>query len=100
MSYEIMNEDEEGDQVATSQGWGEFVDWVDHLDDDDFDELYRLTLEGTSNDLAKLTADIREGLVASPPTEDVRDIADGILGFLASHKGSEMVMITNGVTAG
>lgn len=100
MSQYLTTEDQELTQVASNLGWSDFCDWAKSNDGEEFAELVAFVEDGDAYDLANLANEIRSAMSANPPESSVRDTIKGILSFLAANDGAEMVMVTNGVTAG
>jgi hypothetical protein len=99
MAYEIMTEDQEGEPIGTSQGWPDFCEWVDSLDEDSYPELVAFTEEGDTYVPKELMLEVKRAVQAEDPEPDIKDTARGLFDFLKAHRNAEMVMVVSGVTA-
>jgi hypothetical protein len=99
MSYQIMTEDQEPTQIGTSQGWPDFCEWVDELDEEDYPELVAFCDEGDTYSAADVMVDLRQAVKDNPPDDDVLDTAKGLMRFLKVNRKAEMIMVVSGVTA-
>jgi hypothetical protein len=99
MSQYVLNQDEEGIQVASNLGWSDFCDWARDLPAEDYPSLHHLVEYGYDNDPEDLHDDIEDALENSPPDADVASTAEGLIGFLDSQLDAEIIIISNGMTA-
>src|SRR6185437_2743751 len=88
------------EQVASNLGWSEFSEWVGTLDREEYPTLHHLVAFGFANDAGDLLDEIDEAVEASPPSEDVADIAEELADFLEGKDDAEIVVISNGMTGG
>jgi hypothetical protein len=99
MSQYATNQDSEGIQVASNQGWSDLCDWVRDLPVEDYPALHHLVEHGNDSDPEDLRDDIEDALENSPPDADVASTAEGLIGFLDSQLDAEIIIISNGMTA-
>lgn len=95
MSYDIVNEHGDGDQVATITGWSDFCDWADTLDIDKYPEIKHFCVQGWERDLDELRDQLEEASKVAGVSVDIVSTASGIIDFINNHP-SEIVMIGNG----
>ena len=100
MSQYVLNQDEEGIQVASNQGWSDFCDWARDLGADDYPSLAHLVEYGYDNDPEDLRDDIEDALENHPPDPDVASTAEGLVDFLDTQLEAEIIIISNGMTGG
>jgi hypothetical protein len=99
MSEYVSTTEQEMIQVATTSGWGDFCDWVRETDVDDFPWLHSLVTFGFANDAAMLSDEIEGAIRKGKPSNDVKDVATGLLEFLGDHQDAEIIVISNGMTS-
>ncbi len=99
MSEYVSTTEQEMIQVATTSGWGDFCDWVKETEVDDYPWLHSLVTFGFANDAEMLFDEIETAIRNSKPSDDVKDVAAGLLEFLGEHQDAEIVIIGNGMTS-
>jgi hypothetical protein len=100
MSQYVLNQDQEGVQVASNLGWSDFCDWVKDLDQEDYPSLHHLVEYGYDNDPEDLRDDIEDALEEHAPDPDVASTAEGLVDFLDTQLDAEIIIISNGMTGG
>jgi hypothetical protein len=100
MSQYVLNQDEEGIQIASNSGWSDFCDWARDLPIDDYPSLHHLVEHGFDNDPEDLRDDIEDALQEHAPEPDIVSTAEGLVDFLDGQLEAEIIIISNGMTGG
>lgn len=98
MSQYVSTEAGEMEQVASNLGWSEFCDWVGTLDIDTYPHLHALVTFGFDQDIEALGDELDAAVEASPPSEDVADIAEELADFLEGKGDAGIVVVSSGMT--
>lgn len=94
MSLYATIDDRPAGDVATSSGWSDFLQYVEHLNG--VDELRHLTEYGWADEGEKLVVDISGAIREGSMTVDQRSIADGLFAIAKKMKPREVLTISDG----
>lgn len=98
MIYLTVNGEEQGTQIATTKGWGDFSRWVDGLPEADNQQLLHLITHGWSQKPKEPQEQVQQALNdSSPESADVRTVAEGLVQFLDELDTEDAVAVTNGL---
>jgi hypothetical protein len=87
-------------QVATNQGWDDFVRWTMALEPGIYPEVQHLAVYGWGQDLGALGQELDEALAEEAPDDlTVAGTAQGLLAFILSDTRGKAgaITISNGV---
>lgn len=85
------NDEGTGGDVATLTGWIEFREWVDgHKEKRP--EMLQVAHYGLSERLQDLADEIASAIKSESPSDDVKDIADGLLLMIKKTKDPKAVL--------
>lgn len=82
-------------QVASTSGWGQYIEWVESVspeDDDDF-----LPLHLVEHGYAEPVSELRDSLATLPAPEDanVKDVHLHVIGFVNTLADDEVVLVSD-----
>lgn len=88
-----------GEQVASSKGWGDVIAWSEQLPHEHYSELLHLIHYGWVEDLESLESEIKEASeFYIPEQEDVASTLDGLFNAIKSRPDKAEVMhLSNGM---
>ncbi len=92
--YAQFDEDGNQYQFASNQGWSEFGDWIESLDEDTYPQLHELWDNGTTQAIAETIEQLEHALEENPPSDNVAASADLLLTALHSNTNSNTLLIT------
>ena len=101
MSLYAVVDDEELDQVASLQGWTDFINWVEVLwkqDEKKYEELVHLRNHGFATKLKVLGEQIELAIASSNPDPDVESVALGIQDICLEYPNAEILIVTDGTS--
>jgi hypothetical protein len=94
--YLHIDGDDDGEQVASSQGWGDFRAWVESLDDST--DLKTFIATGFTANVGNILQQIAGGLDQNPPsTFDVSQTANGFIKLLNDAGDVEFIEVSQGL---
>jgi hypothetical protein len=97
MSLYCYVDDHDLGQVATIQGWSDFIEWANQQG---YYEMAHLSQHGYSTNLSMLAAELGQALEESKPKEDVESTARGLEEIANSYPKAEILIISDGDGSG
>jgi hypothetical protein len=94
--YATFDDDLDDDEIASNDGWSQFLDWVDGLDLQTYGEVVHLAEHGWCQDLPTLETQLAQALAQSPPEPETRTVAEGLLALVKARGEKEILLITDG----
>lgn len=101
MSIYLSPDDSAGEQVASNQGWTDFGDWLETIDEEEYPDLIHLWEHGWSEPVLEVVRQLKEAATSmAPDDETVRQTIGMMLGAMASMDNGGPVIATNGLGQG
>ena len=96
MSINLIIDDDEPEQIASTTGWGDVCEWAVGLELGDFRNLVSFVEHGVSESVGKVREELVKALADSPPDEShVRSTLDGLLDVLDSAKDAGHMIVSS-----
>lgn len=99
ISIEIFRSEDDRPQieVATNLGWAQFIEHVQGLDIDDYQELYQLAEHGVTDDSDSLIDELSIAIDVSGMDDAVLGVAQNVLGIVLEAESDDVILATNGI---
>jgi len=97
--YLEFDDENEGDQIASSSGWGDVLRWSDTLPDGEYGEILHLMHHGWSDNPELLETELKNACEKYPPPgHDIHATMYGLI-YAIEHRGDDVsvVKVTNGM---
>lgn len=95
MSYTAHLDEDEGIQVASNQGWYDYCDWIEAIDERE--SLDHLNEYGWYEPAVAVADDLEVALDEEPPSDDVASTAMGLVKFIRSGDPDAVLVISSGI---
>jgi hypothetical protein len=96
MSYQASLDTGEPVQIASNQGYYDYCDWIESLDEDEFPKLAYLNEEGCNHPAGEIADELEAALELYPPDEDVESVAREIVGLIRKGDPDAAIVIGQG----
>ena len=100
MSYQASLDQDEPIQIASNQGWYDFSDWLEGLDEDEFPKLAFLADEGFNQPAREIADELERAIESDAPDEEVEKTAKGLVEFIRKGDPDAALVISQGFVGG
>lgn len=97
MTLHAIVDDEDYGQVATTQGWSDFIEWAD---EQGLFELAHLAYHGYATRLKTLAKEIDQAIAKSDPRPDIEATARGIQEIASENPKAKILVVSDGTSDG